>query len=203
MIEKTLVLHDLKFLIKNSHKNLEDTLKNETEKGFIILTTYVAANSLYEKLSSLVLDDIIRNYNQDLRKNSKKLLLLKYRKGKKLNNLTIKEIEGFLENLKNEKFHGDFKNNHKSLGNITELFELLTLNSKHQKLVDKILKNRNLTFSGLQEQLKENYTSDRTKVVHGDYRDIKTLYFLYRGKYLDFLINIYIAMKIMIYSSHL
>ncbi|MGL5764761.1 MAG: hypothetical protein ACRCX8_03880, partial [Sarcina sp.] len=89
MLDKKKVINDLKFLIKYSKETMENQHKSETEKGLVILTSYVAANSLYEKFSLLILDDILKNYNQDLRKLSKKIFLLKYRNGKKLNNLSI------------------------------------------------------------------------------------------------------------------
>ena len=95
----------------------------------------------------------------------------------------------------------DFKNDYKSLKDISNLFDFLKQDKNIQKKIDKILLKRGLTFLGLQEQLENDYKDARTRVVHGEYRDIKTLYYLYRDKYLDFLINIYIAMKIMLYST--
>ncbi|MGL4864067.1 MAG: hypothetical protein ACRC4T_13195 [Cetobacterium sp.] len=203
MLDKKKVINDLKFLIKYSKETMENQHKSETEKGLVILTSYVAANSLYEKFSLLILDDILKNYNQDLRKLSKKIFLLKYRNGKKLNNLSIKDIDVFINGIKTERMSSDFKNDHKSLKDISNLFEFLKQSEETKKVIDKILLKRRLTFLGLQEQLQDDYKDTRTRVVHGDYKDIKTLYYLYRGKYLDFLINIYIAMKIMMYSEHL
>lgn len=201
MFNKKKVIDDLKFLIKYSKQIMNDQTKTETEKGLIILTSYVTANSLYEKFSLLLLNDILNNYNNDLRRISKKILILKYRNGKKINNLSFKEIDIFLKNIKNEKMSNDFKNDYKSLKDISNLFDFLKQDKNIQKKIDKILLKRGLTFLGLQEQLENDYKDARTRVVHGEYRDIKTLYYLYRDKYLDFLINIYIAMKIMLYST--
>ena len=201
MKDKERILSDLKILIKYTKKYLSSAETSDNEKGLIILTAYAAANSFYEKFSTIMIKEIKENFTKDLRKNSKKFFLLKYRNGKKLQNLGEEEIIKFLKNIKQETFHSEFNSTHKSLNNISELFNLLQINKNKEIVLEKILLKKKLDLDGFKEQLKLSYTSDRTAIIHGEYKDIKTLFLIYRDKYLVFLINIYLAMKIML-NSH-
>lgn len=195
-MDKQLIFNDFKFLISHTQKIINNTSLNNSEKGLAIITAYSAANSLYEKFVTIILNSISESYTNDLRSNSKKIVLLKYRNGKKLNNMNKKEIDEFIKNIKGQEMAKEFVDAHKSLKEIKQVFLLIKIPEMKISKINKILNKRQLTLFGLQEQLEENYTNDRTKIIHGDFKDFLTVYFLFRSRYLDFLINLYIAMKI-------
>jgi len=112
------------------------------------------------------------------------------------------DLTDFANNKANEKMLKElFLKDYKSLGKIKEIKQLILtkLSVKHvnKKLITKI----GISLDNIVEQLHIDYTDIRTKVIHGDYKDFKTAFYLWRSNALPFLYRIYIVINLINYAT--
>lgn len=194
---------DMKILIAQTKNILEEENTNETIKGLAIVSAVAASNSLYEKL----LKDILKNHLSTVLSNDETkdiLLYFLYKNGKSFGNLVYSDLPSEIivsqvdqDHFKLENFIADYK----SLKNIPDI-NLIFLSKIPTQKLNYILKKTkiNLTLDNLTTQLSNDYTDMRTKVIHGDYKDFRTAFYLWKTQISPFLYRLYLIMNLIQYS---
>jgi len=195
------IKRDFKVLIKHAKRELENDDLSDELKGLLIITIFAAANSLYEKLLKHILKNnmnLIINVDTE----PSKLLLLKYRDGRRLESMNYAEITEFILNINDQTIiESHFINDYKSLGKINEIKELL-IKRTSEDVIDRILKKckMKISFDNLINQLQLDYTDIRTKVIHGDYKNLKTVFYLWKDNAMPFLYRLYLVFNLINYT---
>lgn len=196
------IKQDMRILIITTKNILNCKNNDDRIKGLAIITAVAASNSLYEKfLKSILKEKLPVLFTTD--KIEDIIIYLTYKStGKFIPNLMYSEIKESLHLLNNmeintSRFIADYKSL-KSVKDISLLFikhidsDKLNLILKKAKITDSI---ENITI-----QLTNDYIDLRTKVIHGDYNDFKTVYYIWRTQIMPFLHRLYLIMSLINYS---
>lgn len=199
------IKNDIKLLIRKAKEDLENDNLPDELKGLLIITIYAAANSLYEKFTKEVLRELLDNKFRlfiDINKEADSYLLLKYRSGKKLEFMDYIELNNFIDNKPSEAILKEqFINDYKALGKIREIKQLIIARLTIKRIDRRLSTKIGISLDNLIEQLHIDYTDIRTRVIHGDYKDFKTAFYLWRGNAMSFLYRVYAAINLINYAA--